>query len=324
MAELINKIDLKMLLIIGNIVLFLALYTAMFFLVKALVQNNVVSKIRQWIKASEENRTTAEEQLRNLEGNQEKNSIFYTLDLTLNQSGIKKFMPFLSTEYLMLFSAVSAIAVFLLTGIITEWSYAVLAAFVLFFIPYLLVRILAEVNHKRIEEQIIHFLNMVDNYNQSEDNLITIFGKVYKYLDEPLCSAIEECYKEASSTGDMSAAFRRLETKVVHERFSEILQNMEMCSLHEANYHVIITESREIMTKYKKSRDTIKNIVGKAKMGMLAMTGMLAMLVFMISNIIEVNLITVMTGSVIGMAILIYLGLVMLFGIFSIIKIAKT
>lgn len=324
MAEFLNKIDLNVLLLIGNIILFLTLYMAMFFLVKALVENNVVNRIRQWIKTSENNRTTAEEQLRNIEGNQEKNSIFYTLDLTLNQSGIKKFIPFLSTEYLVLFSAVSAIAAFFITGIITEWSYGILAAFTVFFIPYLLVRIFAEINHKRIEEQIIHFLNMVDNYNQSEDNLITIFGKVYKYLDEPLCSAIEDCYREASNTGDMGTAFRRLETRIVHERFSEILQNLEMCSLHEANYHTIIKESRDIMIKHKKSRDTIKNIVNKAKMGMLAMTGMLVVLVFMISNIIEVNLITVMTGSVVGMAILIYLGLVMLFGVFSVIKIART
>ena len=122
----------------------------------------------------------------------------------------------------------------------------------------------------------------------------------------------------------MSAAFRKLETRIVHERFSEILQNLELCSLHEANYHVIITESREIMTKHKKSRDAIKNIVNKAKMGMLAMTVMLIMLVFMVSNVIGVNLITAMTGSVIGMAILIYLGFVIIYGIFSIITIART
>ena len=324
MAELLNKTDLNVLFAIGNAVLFAALYAAMFFLVKALVQNNVVNRIRRWMKLSENNREAAEEKLRSIEGNQEKNSIFYTLDLTLNQSGIKKYIPFLSTEYLVLFSAAAATAAFFLTGIITEWSYGVPAALTVFFIPYLSVRILAEANHKRIEEEIIHFLNMVDNYNQSEDNLVTIFGKVYKYLDEPLCSAIEECYKEASNTGDMGTAFRRLETRVVHERFSEILQNLEMCSLHEANYHVIITESREIMTKHKKSRDTIKNIVNKAKAGMLAMAVMLVMLVFMISNIIEVNLITAMTGSVIGMAILIYLGFVMLLGVFSVIKTART
>lgn len=324
MAEFLNKIDLNMLLVIGNIILFLTLYAAMFFLVKALVENNVINRLRRWLKASEEKRTTAEEQLRNLEGNQEKNSVFYTLDLTLNQSGIKKFIPFLSTEYLILFSSLAATASFFLAGIITEWSYGILAAVTVFFIPYLLVRVLAEINHKRIEEQIIHFLNMVDNYNQSEDNLITIFGKVYKYLEEPLRSAIEDCYVEASYTGDMSAAFRKLETRIVHERFSEILQNLELCSLHEANYHVIITESREIMIKHKKSRDAIKNIVNKAKMGMLAMTVMLIMLVFMVSNIIGVNLITAMTGSVIGMAILIYLGFVIIYGIFSIITIART
>lgn len=324
MTDFLNKTDLNILLAVGNIILFLTLYTAMFFLVKALVENNVVNRIRQWIKTSENNRTTAEEQLRNIEGNQEKNSIFYTLDLTLNQSGIKKFIPFLSTEYLVLFSSVSAIAAFFITGTITEWSYGILAAFTVFFIPYLLVRILAEINHKRIEEQIIHFLNMVDNYNQSEDNLITIFGKVYKYLDEPLCSAIEDCYREASNTGDMGTAFRRLETRIVHERFSEILQNLELCSLHEANYHVIITESREIMIKHKKSRDAIKNIVGRAKTGMLAMVGMLILLIFMVSNIIEVNLITAMTGSVVGMAILIYLGIVIIYGIFSIITIGRT
>lgn len=324
MAEFLNKIDLNMLLVAGNIILFLTLYAAMFFLVKALVENNVVNRIRQWLKASEEKRTTAEEQLRNIEGNQEKNSVFYTLDLTLNQSGIKKYIPFLSTEYLVLFSAVSATVVFFIAGIITEWSYGILAGFIMFFIPYLLVRVLAEINHKRIEEQVVFFLNMVDNYNQSEDNLITIFGKVYKYLEEPLRSAIEDCYVEASYTGDMSAAFRKLETRIVHERFSEILQNLELCSLHEANYHVIITESREIMIKHKKSRDAIKNIVNKAKMGMLAMTVMLIMLVFMVSNIIGVNLITAMTGSVIGMAILIYLGFVIIYGIFSIITIART
>lgn len=324
MASFLNKIDLNMLLITGNIVLFLILFITMFFLVKAMVDNNVLSRIRQWMKNSENNRTNAEEQLRNIEGNQEKNSIFYSMDLTINQSGIKRYIPFLSTEYLVLFSSLLSIAAFVITGIIKGWSYGVLAAIAVFLVPYLFVRIMAEVNHKRIEEQIIHFLNMIDNYNQTEDNLITIFGKVYKYLDEPLCSAVRECYLEASNTGDMSTAFRRLETKVVHEKLSEILQTLEMCSMHEANYHVIITEAREIMTKHKKSKDAIKNIVGRAKMNMAAMMGMLVLLIFMISNIIEVNLITAMTGSVIGMAILIYIGFVIVFGIFSVITITRT
>lgn len=323
MKAFLKSVDIDKLLIAGNIFMFILLLFTAFLIVRAAVENNVLNRLKQWMKDSENNRITEEEMLRLQEGKQEKANKFYRLDLMLNQSGIKRKLEFMSSEYLILLSVLSAVAGYIVTGMIKSWNVAAIVGMTVLFIPFLTVKLLAGINHGRVEKQIIHFLNMIENYSRTQDNIVSIFGKVYPFLEEPLSTAVRECYTEAYNTGDVSVAFRKLESKIVHEKLSDILQNLELCGMHEANYQVIISESRAVMTRYIASKTAAKGIADKAKYEFITLIVSLFMIVKIMSAIMEINVLSLLMGSAGGMVILTYLAVILVYGAISIFTAVK-
>ena len=324
MKELISLMISDTFLMIGNIILVFLVITLSVLFVRMLIQNKAVEVLKNVMKQNERQRIEYEESIRRTEGIQEKDNFFYRMDLMLNQSGIKRTIPFFSTEYLILFSMLIGIAGMTITGIFAGFAIGFSVGAVFTVMPYMLLRIRADMNYKKIENQIIHFLNMIENYTKTHDNIITIFGKVYPFLEEPLATAVKECYVEATNTGDMSMAFRKLETKVVHDKFSEILRNLELCSRYEANYQAVVSTSRDIMTNYIKSRKKIKSIADNAKIDFGIIMFCMVILFGMIDSFIENGgIIDVLTSSTAGMVIIAYIVFAVIYGVVSMITLTK-
>lgn len=326
MGNLIRLIMSDTGLAVLNVLMLILTVAASALSVWAFANNNVVSVLKRALKRMEESgheRMEHEELLRKTEGNQEKDSIFYKTDLMLNQSGIKRKLPFFSTEYLMLFSTVLGMLGLIIAGAAAGLIKGIIAAAVVCALPYLIIKIAADINYKKTEGQILHFLNMVENYTRTYDNIITIFGKIYPFLEEPLSTAVKECYIEATNTGDVSMAFRRLETKVVHEKFSEILRNLELCSRYEANYHAVVSTSRDIISNYIKSRKKIKGIVDNAKIDFVLIMVCTVVMLGMIDSFIENGSIISILLSGPGLLISAYMTFIIIYAVFSLITLKR-
>lgn len=323
MKELISFMSSDIFLTVGNIILALAVISASVLLVKALSENNTIAYLKKIVKQSEQDRIEQEELLRKIEGSQEKERLFYRLDLLLNQSGIKRIFPVFSTEYLVLISVVAGVVGLAVGEVVGGLAVGIVAAAIAGLAPYVVIKIKADMNYKKTEEQIIHFLNMVENYTKTQDNIITIFGKIYPFLEEPLATAVRECYMEATNTGNMSMAFRRLETKVVHEKFSEILRNLELCSRYEANYQAVVSTSRDIMSNYIKSRKKIKTIVDNAKIDFAMIILSTVILLGLIDSFVENGSIIDILTSGAGLIISSYMIFVIAYGMVSMITLTR-
>ena len=310
-------------LLIINIVMLLLIVTTSIFLVKALIENNVLSQIMDSIDKSTKQRTEGEELLRKVEGIQDKQRLFYKIDLMLNQSGIKRKIRFLTTEYLLIFSLLVGLAGVISASIFKGFFYGIVLGFLIAILPTILIKLKADSNYRKTEDQLVHFLNLIENYTKTYDNIIAIFGKIFPYLQEPLSTAVRECYIEATNTGDMSLAFRKLEAQIGSDKFSEILRNLELCSRYEANYQIVVSTARDIMSNYIRSKRKVKSIAENARIELGII--LFAAIVFfgIISSLIEVNLFSLLMTSVFGIAIVIYLILVSLYGIFSITSILR-
>lgn len=310
-------------LLIINIVMVVFIITASVFLVKALIENNVLSQIMDSIDKSAKQRTESEELLRKIEGIQDKQRLFYRIDLMLNQSGIKRKIRFLSTEYLMIFSIVVGLSGVIVATMIKGIFYGIIFGLILAMLPTVLLKIKADSNYRKTEDQLVHFLNLIENYTKTHDNIIAIFGKIFPYLQEPLNTAVKDCYVEATNTGDISLAFRKLEAQIGSDKFSEILRNIELCSRYEANYQVVVSTARDIMSNYIKSKRNVKAIAENARIE-LGIIIFAAIIFFgIISSLIEVNLFSLLMSSFFGTAIVIYLIIISLYGIFSITSILR-
>lgn len=228
------------------------------------------SLITQWsqkmlrdLDHREKLRLKKEEERRLREGNQKKEPLLHRLDKMILQSGIRQLLPFLNTELYLVFLGGLTIGgeVLLELAAVGTW----IKLLFLIGVPlgsYGSLKFMWERNYRRTEEQLLAFMNLIGNYQQSCDDLLSIFGKITYHLEEPLKSAVEECYLYGKITGNLSVAFYELQIRIPHEEFQKLIKNLEICHRHTADYGEIIGDSRGMFLDYlknKRERRAMKN-----------------------------------------------------------------
>jgi hypothetical protein len=91
--------------------------------------------------------------------------------------------------------------------------------------------------------------------NRTRDNNFckTVY-QPYQFSWTPiLAEALEECYIEAQTTGNVSAALMGLADQFEHEKFKEIIINLEVCSRYTANLKVIVDSLRRNLMDAKRA-----------------------------------------------------------------------
>lgn len=153
-----------------------------------------------------------------------------------------------------------------------------------------LVHLLRRSKWKQTEKELMPFLNIVDNFSKSEQDLFQIFELAVPYLKGPIKSAIGECSQYAASTGNRMEAIRDLLYRVEHPKFREIVQNLEICSKNDGNYGAIMQDMREGLSSYLSNR---KEEAGIWKQGQIQMIVILCLgipMVTMLSVVTQVPL----------------------------------
>lgn len=269
------------------------------------IEKSVV-KVFSATENSYKHRKSIEEAKRLEDGNQEKQSFIYKLDLMIERSGLRKKMPFLNTEvYLGLTLVISVMGYILATVISGVWLLGVVIVMLTVIISYAIIYILSGIAYEKVDKTIITFVNILENYSGTNDDIVSILGKTYPYLENPLKDHIEDFYNEVNSSGDTTRAFRNLETKIENEKFKEIIRNLEICSRHEANYQEIIKDSRDTLMDYIEAKQKRKAIINQGRIEILASIGLCSVMVFMFSGFTP-NLFNVLINTVIGNGILLY------------------
>lgn len=313
--------------------LFAFLFIAIF--IAIVVTLTLASKNKALIKASNEltkalNKNELKrnkEQLENvlMEGENDNQNIFYKLDVLIIQSGLKKKLPFLNSETFLIFTIIIGLATSIfLQHIIGIYIISIISFLFVCAFGYMIIYIIAGRKFIQTEQCIMQFVNLLDNYSKTSDDIIDIFGKISYYLDEPLRTAIIECHTEATNTGDISTSFRNLSTKIEHPKFKEIIRNLEICRKHEANYSTIIKDIRYNLKEYLKSKEERKAEEQTARISMAIMVVFGVIILTIINGFVtEGTVITVLMSSIIGQCIILYFIILLLVVLFNIIKVDK-
>lgn len=267
--------------------------------------NNVLKKASE----SEKRRLKKEKELKMLRGNSRKKSLIYRLDLLLISSGIKRRLPFMSTELFLLGLLCTIFTIVLLMLWISVPVIWILSVPVL--IPGVIdifLLFLSGKNYQRAEEQLLPFVNLISNYSHTEDDLVSIFGRMCPYLEEPYRSAVEEYYLYVKATGDTDSAFRELAIKIGHEQFERLIRNLEICCRHEANYKEIIDDSREQLMDYLRNKKEREAVRKNARIELLMLVGGCLLALWMMEGLTENSMLELLTLTVPGKIMLIYCG----------------
>lgn len=292
-------------------------------------KNRVLEKVTHAVRKVLSDEHTArrlyeEEQLQRTEGNREKKKLLYRIDEMLMQSGIRRKIPFCTTEFFIVFVFVIATLVFyLVTMFSKEVVFGVLATAFVVMIFYASLKVLLLVKNSKTEDAILHFANMIENYSRTTDDIVSIFGSIAFYMPEPLGSAVGECYTEIKSTGDIQTAFARLDAKVGNRHFSDLLQNIEVCSRHKTNYEAVIKGNKEIIKNYLSGRAIRMEMANAARLQIATLLGIGFFVCTMLDDMLEKNLLAYLRTGIGGKILLLYCGVICLWSVWKMITIGQ-
>ncbi len=307
--------------------LFIFLFLASFFLFTYLKNNNVIANSLKNIYDKSEADVAERQRLEKLQliesGNSDKEDFFLKLDKTIIYSNIRKYIPFLNANiFIFLMVALSALSLIIVT-LTVDLSMGILSAAIIILAFISLILFLSNKNYRKVEENIVSFMNLIENYSKTNNDLITIFGKVYNYLDEPLKSHVQEAYYLGRRTGDTDLALETLQNSVQHKRFREIIRNLAICSHYEANYEEIIEDSRAQLMEYLAGKRERAAMVRNARIELVILCGTSWVVMYMMGSFIGENVISALRESFVGQLILVYLIIILAVVAFNLIFLGR-
>lgn len=242
-------------------------------------------------------------------------SIFDKISNRFTYSGLGKRFTFLNKELWILIQLIMAVGIYFITVLIYQkWMIALITAIIFLFVLYGLESLLILKNYKSVDDNLLEFLNILGNYSITSGDISGVLHKVSKYMNEPLKSALEECYYETQTTGDNTLALHSLAEKIEHPKFKEIIRSLEVCSRYSADFSVLVKSNRKMLQDYMSAKKDRSSLAREAKTNMLILIGMLIVILALTDQMLNVSIWSVLFHTTIGkIAVLIILCILVIF-----------
>lgn len=262
-------------------------YSAMnYFKYHSRMQKTIQSLYLQ-MNEQEKSRAEAERQQRDIHGEGIKVDWLSKLDEELAYSGAKEKFRWLTTELYIVIVLVTAAIVTAIMTIAFGVAQGVIAAFLVVVAFKLALVLVSNARDRKIESQLLQFMNIIDNFSKTSDDLINVLEKASRYIDDPLGGKIYEAVQEARNTGDTMLAIQDLQNSVKNKHFKVLIRNLETSSRFENNYSDIIEDCRNIFHNYIKAQKEKRNIRINGVFEILIMVGTGIVSIMMIGQMTE-------------------------------------
>lgn len=236
-------------------------------------------------------------------------------------SRIGKIVKGLSFEVWAVLIVLTAAGAYLGTLLITKNAMTgLLAAIGYYLIIKIAEMILARRNYKTIDRYLLEFLNQLGNFSVIQGEVTNVLHQTAQYAPSILAEALEECYIEAQTTGNVSAALMGLVDQFEHEKFKEIVINLEVCSRYTANLKVIVDSLRRNLMDAKRASQERRAIADSAIVEMVILSIMLLIVLAVVDTMIKASIWDVLLHSIVGYIALGVAGICYLIFGFAIMK----
>ena len=243
---------------------------------------------------------------------QQKHSVLFSLERQLQYSGLKLRFPGLTVEWWIAGNAVLGAGVFLVVLLFLGLWPAAGAVLFLVSAEGMVLRILRSRNLRRVNGSLMKLLDFLGNYSVTAAEAASVFGQVSRYMDEPLCSALDACCSEARTTGDVGLALLSMAEKIEHPKFKELARNMEISIRHCADFSALVKSSRRSLREYLRISQERRGILREALVNMALLLGMSAAVLAAVGSLTGISLGDLLTKTLPGK-----IGIAVLAGIFG-------
>lgn len=202
-------------------------------------------KLFDWFERRYRLRAGKEKKEQILYGNRDKKPLLYRLDKIVEYSGLKRKLKFMNAELLIAVTVLFMSILFFVTEIITHRIIiGVVAALSGAVIVWCVLYFCSGKYYVRLENNLMTFLNLIDNFNKSEDDIVQIFKKTVPYVEEPLKTLLIDFTGEVQTTGNVNQAFDNLNSKIEHNKCRMLIRNLQVCARYETNYSLVVKDLR--------------------------------------------------------------------------------
>lgn len=288
------------------IVLAVVIFFTIYNIIKQIQMKKVVDNIMESSEEKTLKRTLYYEQLHEEYGVIDKIKFKRKIDILLIRSGLKDKFKFLNADIFIIISIlfssiVSVIAMLFLKRLAISIGVGVIA----FLVLQLIIYILTNINYEKVDNQIIIFLNLLENFSSTNDDIVSIFQQASEYLTYPLNKYCNEFVAESKSTGNTRLAFTNLADKIENEKLRDVITNLEISSRNDANYSEIISKSKDVIQGYFSSKENKKSIKRDGQFNICLSVAMGLVIIVLMQDLIP-NLWNDLTNTAMGNWIIIY------------------
>lgn len=305
-----------------NIVLFAAIVYLVYFLVRICFKEN--GKLKELLASIDDKyKNRVLNKKADYIFSKNKKTFLKKIDSLIYSSNIRKHFRYLNSEMFLILLLIISTAFSIIVSRIYK---SVIFSAVAFAIPpifsYAALKEMARINFDRIDNNIMNFIISLKSSSKIENNIIFMMDEATKSLKEPLKTYNSEFVREVKRGIPMENAFENYIDKVENIRLKNILKNLYICSINNANYSKLLDKTRIVISKYYEQKEKRKK---KVTSGQIGITGIMLVSLLIIHGLtgITPNFYDYMTGSVIGQLIIGYIVCVIIFAVYKCITLKK-
>ncbi|MCM1542044.1 MAG: hypothetical protein NC121_12405 [Blautia sp.] len=243
---------------------------------------------------------------------QENHSLWFRLERLLYYCGIRQRFPAMSAEVWVAGELTLAGVLFLVIAVFGGLKAALLAAAAVIASEAVLLRYLRARNLRRVNDQLMKLLDFLGNYSITAAEVTGTLDQVSRYMEEPLKTALEECYLEAQVTGDTGIALLSMADKVEHPKFQELARNMEISLRYCADLTALVNSSRRSLREHLRISLERKAMLREALVNMALLLVMSLAVLLTVGHLINLSFRDLVWGTIPGRLGLAALGVIFL------------
>lgn len=159
-----------------------------------------------------------------------KSRIAQRIESLILKSNIKRYIPWINSQIIMIFSGVLGITAFVVTYNFLKNSITSLVFLIAFgLIPSYILDVIAGYNGSKVERSFLYFLNILSNFAQIKDDVFFAFEKSIDYVNEPLNSYCRTFVEEVKRGLPIEDALENFKQKLDNKKFKVFLRNAQLC-----------------------------------------------------------------------------------------------
>lgn len=216
-------------------------------------------------------------------------------------SGLGRKIRGLTVEIWILSVLVSAAALyFFIFAVTRNATVSLISAGIYIFIPFLIEKVMMYRNYKVVDNNLLHFLNQLGNFSLSRGEITSVLLQISKYMPEPLSNALEECYYDAQTSGDTSSALYALADKIEHEKFKEVINNIEVCINYTSNFKVVVDNCRKSIMDEQRAKRERKAMAEESILNMFILSILCVVTLILANGLTDTSIWNILFGTPIG------------------------